>query len=270
MILNYNSWKETIQEADLCHRILQVEYRDILIIDNASPNDSAEMLEKESEKKRFVFIKADANCGYAAGNNIGLRYAFQNGYDYALILNNDIIIEDSQLIQKLLDGFKRDPHVAVVNPDIYSPDGHLFNRDAAKPTFIDYTIGLLQYKKKGRKLEEKDGIGFVYRPQGCCMMVDLQKMSEVDYFDEHTFLYCEEPILAERLLRKGYLCACNATVFIIHNHSKTVKSTFDIHRIIKIQNSSFAYYLKKYRNFSNIAIKLCCFFNSLKLKCLNK
>ena len=34
------------------------------------------------------------------------------------------------------------------------------------------------------------------------MMVDLDKMNEVDYFDEKTFLYCEEPILAERLLKK--------------------------------------------------------------------
>lgn len=270
VILNYNSWKETIKEANLCNRMMQIDYRNIIVIDNASPNDSAEMLEKESEKKHFVFIRADANQGYAAGNNIGLRYAFQNGYEYALILNNDIIIEDPGLILKLLDGFKKDSCVAVVNPDIYSPDRHLFNRDAVKPTFLDYTVGMLQYRKKGRKLTEKDGIGFVYRPQGCCMMVDLQKMDEVDYFDEHTFLYCEEPILAERLLKKGYLCACNTAVSIIHNHSETVKSTFDIKRIVRIQNDSFAYYLKEYRGYSIIAIKICCFFNALKLKYLNK
>lgn len=269
IILNYNSWKETLNEAELCHKLLQIEYQNIIVIDNASTNDSAKNLETESKKRNFVFIKSDVNRGYGAGNNIGLRYAFAKGYKYAFILNNDIIIKDACLISKLLDIFKENSNIAVVNPDVYSVDGHLFNRDAIRPSFFDYTIGLINYKKKGRKIQEKNGYGIVYRPQGCCMLVDINKMNEVDYFDENTFLYWEEPILAERLLNKGYLCACDLKTSIIHNHSKTVRSTFDIRRIIKINNESFAYYLKYYRNYSTVFVKICCLFNTIKLKKLN-
>ena len=265
IILNYKSWGETVKEADLCNDLLHIDYKDIVIVDNASPNNSAEMLERERKNRNYVFLKSNTNAGYAAGNNIGMRYAYNKGYKYAWILNNDIIIDDVQIITKIIDVFEKDSSVAVVNPDIYAPDGHMFNRDAKKPTFFDYTIGANKYRKNGRQIQDLGGYAYIYRPQGCCMMVDLEKMDEVDYMDEHTFLYVEEPILAERLLKKKYRCACCFHTQIIHNHSTTVKSVFAKNKIRKMNNESFKYYLKKYRRFNSLQIEICCFFNYIKL-----
>lgn len=264
VILNYKSYKETLEEAYLCNALFGVAYEDVIVVDNASPNDSAEMLSNASKNQGFVFLKSDRNSGYAAGNNIGLRYAFEHGYKYAWILNNDIIIEDKDIIEKLIAVFRSNKTIAVVNPDIYAPDGHMYNRDAKRPTFFDLTIGMYSYKKIGRDVDDLGGYAYIYRPQGCCMMVDLEKMNEIDYMDEHTFLYCEEPILAERLLKKGYRCACCLTASIIHNHSVTVKSTFDKKRIRKMNNTSLSYCLRQYRNFNKVQVKVCCLFNSLK------
>lgn len=265
VILNYKSYEETLEEVKLCKELLGVACEDVIIIDNASPNDSAKVLRKASREQGLVFIKSEKNSGYAAGNNIGLRYAFEHGYRYAWILNNDIIIEDKAIIEKLIDVFHADNTVAVVNPDIYAPDGHMYNRDSKRPSFFDLTLGMYKYKKIGRNVEDLGGYAYVYRPQGCCMMVDLQKLDEVEYMDEHTFLYCEEPILAERLLRKGYRCACCLTASIIHNHSVTVKSTFDKKKIRKMNNGSNEYYLCAYRGFNRLQAKICCAFNSLKM-----
>ena len=87
---------------------------------------------------------------------------------------------------------------------------------------------------------------------------------EVNYMDEHTFLYVEEPILAERLLKHNYHCACCLNAKIVHNHSTTVKSVLAKSKIRNINNDSFKYYLKEYRNFNIIQIKLCCLFNQIK------
>lgn len=265
VILNYKSWEETVKEADLCNRLLKISYRDIIIVDNASPNDSYKMLKKATGTREYVLIKSNENKGYAAGNNIGMRYAYEKGYKYAFILNNDIIIKDQNILSKLKKVFEKDPNIAVANPDIYAPDGHLFNRDAKKPTFFDYTLGMLNYKKKGRQVNDLGGYGYIYRPQGCCMMVDLKKMNEIDYMDDYTFLYVEEPILAERLIAHNYRCVCCLNTSIIHNHSTTVKSVFAKKTIIKINNNSFAYYLKKYRKFNCLQIHICCFFNCIKM-----
>lgn len=97
------------------------------------------------------------------------------------------------------------------------------------------------------------------------MMVNLKKMNEIDFMDEHTFLYIEEPILAERLLKRNYRCACCLTTSIIHNHSVTVRNSFDKKQIRKMINKSFTYYLSEYRNFNKLQIKICCCFNSLKM-----
>ena len=264
IILNYKSWEETIKEADLCNEYLGVKFEDIVIVDNASPNESAEMLKKENRNRNYVLIESDKNAGYAVGNNIGMRYAYEQGYKYAWILNNDIIIEDKDIIDKLIKIFEKDKNIAVVNPDVYAPNGHMFNRDAKRPTFFDYTVGLMKYKKDGRKVKDRGGYAYIYRTQGCCMMVDLKKMREIDYMDEYTFLYIEEPILAERLLRKGYRCACCLTAKIIHNHSTTVKSVFDKNKIRKMMNESFCYYLKEYRKFNWVKINICSFFNYIK------
>lgn len=268
VILNYKSWRDTLNEIDLCHKEIGIDYENIIVVDNASPNESKEELEKNSQLG-YRFIYSTENNGYASGNNIGLKYAFNHGYKYALILNNDILFNDKEFLKKLLEVVDKDNKLAVVNPDVYSPSGYLFNRDAKRPNLFDYTVGMYLYKKRGRNIQDIDKYGYVYRPQGCCMLVDLNKLNQVDYLDDSTFLYYEEVILAERLINKGFRCACCTNTSIIHNHSTTVKSSFELNEIIKIKNKSFSYYLKEYRHYSNLKIKMCCAFNYLKEKCLN-
>ena len=118
IILNYNTWKETLDEISLCSTVLKIQYPDIIVVDNASSNDSAFRLQEESLKSKFVFLQSEKNKGYSAGNNIGLRYAYNKGYDYALILNNDILFDDAELIEKMTNRFSKDDNIAVVNTDI--------------------------------------------------------------------------------------------------------------------------------------------------------
>lgn len=270
IILNYNSWEDTIQEIDICHDFLKFDYENIIVVDNASTNNSVEMLKKEAECRKFIFINANENRGYAAGNNIGMRYAYKHKYRYGLILNNDIVIRDENMIKKMLRIFSKDPSVAVVSPDIYAPNGYMYNRDSVRPSFFDYTLGIFLYKNKGRKVNNIGGYAYVYRPQGCCMMVDLEKMTCIDYMDEHTFLYLEEPILAERLMNKGYHCACAINTQVIHNHSVTVKSALSKKKRRKIVQDSFRYYLEQYRGFNLLKIKICLAVNNLKMIVMEK
>ena len=264
IILNYKTWQETLREVDIIKSLNNGQALDVVVVDNASPNDSYSILEKNADG-RYILLHSKENRGYAAGNNIGLKYCYLKGYKYALILNNDILIHDSFILDKLTDILNRDKSLAVVNPDVYSPDGHLYNRDSKRPTFFDLTLGMFAYKKKGREICDLGGYGYVYRPQGCCMLVDLSKMAEVGYFDEATFLYTEELILAERFLSKGYRCACCTESSVIHNHAQTVGRSFNKKNINKIKLSSFRHYLKNYRHFSWLSVKVCLMFYKFKL-----
>lgn len=251
IILNYNSWEDTLKEAELVNEKAGIDWRDIIVIDNCSTNQSAQELEERAHG-RYIFMQATENKGYASGNNIGLRYASENGYQYGWILNNDILFDDDKIVDKITNVFKREKQVAVVNPDIFTPDGFLYNRDCVRPSFFDLSFGMFAYRKKGRTLHDLGGYGYVYRPQGCCMMVDLHKLKEINFMDEHTFLYCEEMILAENLLRKGYKCACCTDSRVIHYHSQTVNKSLNKKKIRTYQIDSYCYYLKKYREYGDI------------------
>lgn len=47
--------------------------------------------------ERLVVIENGDNLGFAAGNNIGIRYALQRGYRLIMLLNNDTVVESSAL-----------------------------------------------------------------------------------------------------------------------------------------------------------------------------
>ena len=264
IILNYNSWEDTLKEAELVNEKAGIDWRDIIVVDNCSTDSSSQELKYRATGK-YVFLKTNENKGYAFGNNVGLRYACEKGYKYAWILNNDILFDDEKILDKLIGILEKEDQAAVVNPDIYAFNGYMYNRDSVRPGLFDLTLGMLAYRRKGRTLEDRGGYGYVYRPQGCCMVVDINKLKEIDYMDEHTFLYSEEVILAERLLAKGYRCVCCTASCVIHNHSNTVKNNLQKKQIRKIKKESFDYYLRQYRNFKFFERKICLFSNTLKL-----
>lgn len=269
IILNYNSWKLTLKFInEQLSKVNLPKHTKIVVVDNNSSNDSLKHLEKMQKKYNYILLRSKGNNGYAAGNNIGLKWAFDNGFEYGLVANTDIIFENSEDINKMLSIFKMDSRVGVVSPRVFTSLGVEMNRNLFRPSVYDLTFGKIRYRKKGRTLPSElrgknNDYCYNYRPQGCCMIVDLKKMNSINYMDEHTFLYMEEPILAEKLLRKRIKGACCLNVKIIHNHSTTVQSIAKQRQIYKWQNASEIYYYKKYRHFNYLEIKLCTAFTAL-------
>lgn len=170
ILLNYMSWEDTLAEMGLLKERLGIAYEDMVVIDNASPNGAAARLAHLAEDLGYTFLEAGHNGGYASGNNIGLRYALEKGYQYGWVMNNDILIEDRHILDKLVNVLKSAPDIAVVNPDIYSPDGHMYNRDAKRPSLFDQTAGALFYIRRGRQVKDMGGYAYIYRPRAavCC------------------------------------------------------------------------------------------------------
>lgn len=287
IILNYKTAEETIGEVKRVRQLaLENIQTKIIVIDNDSRDGSYEKLADEfSDSTDVIVIASSENGGYAKGNNIGLKWAIDNEYDYSLVLNSDIEFSDKNIIQKMLDAFSLNKRIAVVSPMIKAEDGYEYNPEIPRPTFKDMTFGMLGYKKKGRKIPNEDkarkrGCCVCYRPQGCCMLIDNTKLQEVDYLDENTFLYYEEYILSEKLLNKGYRCVLSLNTHVIHKHdgeSTVEKSEKDSKEKKKAKRNntriyvkSLNYYLKKYRRFGLVQRQICCLFLRLKLAVLKR
>jgi GT2 family glycosyltransferase len=259
VILNYNAWKLTISLIESLSNIALPKDTGIVVVDNCSPNESYEELKQWNYKnKKFKLIQSTTNNGYAAGNNIGLRYAYSKGYDYAWILNNDIIFLDKEVLVKMLSCFNYDENIVSVSPRIITPQGYETSRFIYRPTVFSETIGFLLMRYRDNHMHRENRASenwtYTYRPQGCCFISNLNKINECDYFDEHTFLYCEEPILAERLAKIGGRCACALNTQVLHNHSTTVASSIAEKKKQKIIRQSREYLWMHYYHWSQSEI----------------
>ena len=90
ILLNYNSSADCRECVADLKRQEGVEL-DIVIVDNCSPREGEQdTIRQLCIVEGCTFIQAKENRGYNAGNNIGLRYASEKGYKYALIANPDM------------------------------------------------------------------------------------------------------------------------------------------------------------------------------------
>lgn len=262
IILNYNTWQLTIDFVESLNKLKGIEQYETIVVDNASPNKSYEYLKEEKEKRNleFTLIKASSNKGYAAGNNLGLRISYDKGYKYAYVMNTDLIFKDYELLKNMLNIFNKAENIAVVSPRVLTVKEREVNRNLYRPSVWSVTLGRVAALKRSFKICDSVCIDqdscYNYQPQGCCMLVDLKKINEVNYMDEETFLYGEERILAERFMEKGYRSALCLNTSIIHNHSQTINASSDDKRILEWINASAKCYWIKYRKKSIITWKL--------------
>lgn len=96
-----------------CLNSVDMERYDAFVVDNASTDDTLSILHTEYPK---AIVRAmDKNIGFGQANNIGLRYALDNGYDYVFLLNQDAwLLPDT--IEKLIAAQNQHPEYWVLSP----------------------------------------------------------------------------------------------------------------------------------------------------------
>lgn len=286
ILLNYKTADSVISQVMRIRHLPTNADLKYIVIDNNSCDGSFSKFEKTFWDDDVILFKSGENGGYAKGNNIGLRYAVKEGFDYSWVINSDIEFNDIDVLNKLARILQSNKRLGVVSPYIVSEDGYKYNPEIPKPTFMDLTFGMLAYRKKGRHIPASKNVSAeyckCYRPQGCCMLINNKMIKQTGFLDEHTFLYYEEYILAERMKKCGYNCALAINTYVVHMHDgkSTVEKAVMAKSLMatlrskisyqKIYGRSYLYYLKKYRKFGSISRMICWCFLQLKLMVLKR
>ena len=84
---------------------------DVLVVDNGSSDGTLERIRGEFPATRI--IETGENLGFGAANNIGLRIALDEGYQFAYLLNQDAWLEPDTL-EKLVAAHK--PEWGILSP----------------------------------------------------------------------------------------------------------------------------------------------------------
>ena len=247
IIINYNDYDMTKRLLDNVSKYKCLER--IVVVDNNSSDDSYKKL-KRIKKKNLTILKNDSNKGYASGINVGVKYLIEElGSLNIIISNSDVIIDKEDDIKMLSSHIKKD--IAVSAPVIF--ENNSLNR-GWKISKISHEILFnlpkihKYYKKKLSFYEEShydNDTSIVDVVSGCFFMIDSNALQRVDYFDENTFLYYEELILARKLKEINKKELVDNRVVVIHDHSVSVDKSITNTKKYKILKESQRYYVKK-------------------------
>ena len=232
VILNYNSWQDAEECIQSICRSEQSAGYCIYLVDNASPERPSAAILRYLRETGVRLLQSDRNCGYSAGNNIGIKKALEDGCDAILISNTDVRYEPGSIsgLKSYLDAH---PDVGIVGPKIILGDGKLQRecmmfKTGPREKYLLRTrfhIFFPGYNRRywGREHDYDRETFSVYAVMGCCFMMSRACALDVTPLDENTFLYEEELILGIHMERAGWKTVYYPGSVIHHLHGKTTE-----------------------------------------------
>jgi GT2 family glycosyltransferase len=173
---------------------------DVVVVDNGSTDGSAAAI--RAAYPQVTVVRSEQNLGPSGGGNLGFRWALERGYDYALILNNDIEVAPD-FVRRLVEAAESDPKIGIVGPKAY----YYWQRDT-----LWSAGGRLRFAEA---VTSERGMGLVDRGQfdvdadveyvnGCAMLVKRRVFEEVGLWDPSYQLCFEDADFSLRARRAGW------------------------------------------------------------------
>ena len=194
IIPNYNGAdfiKECIDSLKL------QEYKDfeIIVVDNGSKDDSADLVEREYPGIRLK--RLDQNYGFSRAVNEGLR---MSEAPFVILLNSDTKVETG-FVGALVSAIKSDESVFSVaskmiqmkRPDKLDGAGDLYS-----------AFGWAYARGKGRSSEGYTKTAKVFSACGGAAIYRRSILDEIGWFDEFHFAYLEDTDIGYRARIMGY------------------------------------------------------------------
>jgi len=186
---------------------------EVIVVDNASTDNSVELIEREYPEVRLV--KLPTNRGLTGGANAGIQAA--KGEIIAL-LNNDTEA-DPQWLMELHRALEVDPEAGMAASKILLFDRRGVIHSAGDFYRVDGVPG-----NRGvweRDTGQFDGTRRVFGACGGAAAYRRAMLEEIGLFDEDFFMYCEDVDLAWRAQLAGYPCAFAPRAIVYHRLSAT-------------------------------------------------
>jgi GT2 family glycosyltransferase len=211
LILSWNRRDDVLRCVASLSRLTYANYVPV-VIDNASHDDSVSVIRQRFPQVQI--LQNSVNLGYSAGNNVGLRWALQQGADYVQLINSDTEVTPD-MITTLVDVAETDPRIGVVGcRNVLMEDPSrlwgAYGRLTYGP-FVSLAAG--QRAVDGPRWQQVVDADWVI---GNGYMWRRSALEEVGLLDEQFFGYHEDVDWCLRARRAGYRVVYAGTAAIIH------------------------------------------------------
>ncbi len=231
VILHYKNNQDTLDCLDSVFKsnFSGLEVSVILVMNGLSPDLKLKVQELYS---KVNFIINAQNCGFAAGNNLGLKKALALNSSHIILLNNDTVV-DKNTILELVRFSMSDKTIGLVSPKIYFAPGFEFHKDkylsADRGKVIWYAGGDIDWNNmyaKHRGVDEVDQGQYNSKTEtdfttGCCMLIKKKVIDEIGLLNEKYFMYYEDIDYSMKVRSKGYKVYYDPQAFIWHQNASS-------------------------------------------------
>jgi len=217
ILVNWNGYKDTAACLESFRRINYNPLKVVVVDNNSSEAEGIKLKESFPE---ITLIQNKVNRGFAGANNDGLKWAKQNGFEAAWVLNNDTVVDPDSL-RCQIKHFRKNDIAAVGSKILFFRDEHIWSRGvrlldfSCKFPFVHFFSNIGEGESDKEEKTPRD-IPYI---SGCSIL--LRTDNPEAYFDEKYFAYCEDMDLCFRLRKKGYRLIYEPGSIIRHKVSKS-------------------------------------------------
>ncbi|GAW94074.1 glycosyltransferase family 2 protein [Calderihabitans maritimus] len=198
--------------------------------------------EKIPSSQRIVLVRNSENLGFAAGNNVGIRYALKRNFDYIALLNNDTVV-DPQCMTHLVDTLESRREWVVVSPKI------LYKDDPGRIWYAGGSLKLWRANAVHTGIGRKDdrswsGARETGHCSGCCPLVRRSLFETVGLLDEDFFFAHEDVAFSSVVTGRGLKMGVDLDAKIYHKSGGSSGTGHPIY--VYYYNKNRLLILKKY------------------------
>lgn len=227
VIANWNGEKLIKQCLD-SFAIQQYKDFKIFIIDNGSIDQSINVIKSYSNKLNIDITMLENNQGFAMANNIGIKKAIDEKYEYILTLNNDTELEANTLqnaINEINDSRESYDIYQLLMVNFFQRNlcdaaGIIWD-EKLLPTQVGYKEDVERIKSSNSNIMGACAGAAIYSAES----LKSVKLSNGEYFCNNFFAYYEDVDLAIRLYRNKFKTKLIKNSIVYHVHSATSKKS---------------------------------------------
>ena len=225
VVVNYNTAHLLHEMRDALNRSQGSLTLQTIIIDNASRDDSVQMLRRDFSDAELIFNSL--NVGFGRANNQALPLVTGR---YVLLLNTDAFVSPDTLT-KTVAYMDAHPDAGILGVRLIGRDGVLQPSCRYFPTPLNVFLhrsGLRRFFPRVRMVDDMAWDHASVREcdwvPGCYYLVRRELIAEVGLFDPRYFLYYEEVDHCRTAKRRGWRVVYFSDAEVVHLGGESAKS----------------------------------------------
>lgn len=168
-------------------------------------------LEKQRGVETEIFVRdnSEDNILFTRAVNEGLRkFAYNDAYDYVLVLNQDANLHE-ECLQQLVQTMAQNPQAGICAPIALSPDKSVNWAGSAEAFPWGQHIGYNLTQLPKQPFE-------TYWINGACMLLRTAMLREVGLLDENMKFICSDADISFTARARGWKCLVVPSAFVEH------------------------------------------------------